>query len=129
MLAALDVAADERGDREVLLGELGRAGGSGWWRSIIGPLSQVGEQAARAGGRDHVPGGGLLEVVGDDRLELGHAGELALDDVAAASPVGGVVDEPHDAEDALAVDDALAGADGVAGELDALVGLPARRAR
>ena len=42
-------------------------------------------------------------------------------------PVGGVVDEAHDAEDALAVDDALAGADGVAGELDALVGRAARR--
>jgi hypothetical protein len=36
-----------------------------------------------------------------------------------------VVDEAHDAEDAPAVDDAFTGADGVAGELDALV----RRAR
>jgi hypothetical protein len=36
---------------------------------------------------------------------------------------GGVVGEPDDAEDALAVDDAFAGADGVAGEFDALVGL------
>jgi hypothetical protein len=32
-----------------------------------------------------------------------------------------VVDEAHDAEHALAVDDALAGADGVAAELDAVV--------
>ena len=63
------------------------------------------------------------EVVGDDRLELGHRVEFALDDVVAALAGGRVVDEPHDAEDALAVDDALAGADRVAGELDALVGL------
>ena len=49
--------------------------------------------------------------------------EFALDDVVAALAGGRVVDEPDDAEDALAVDDALAGADGVAGELDALVGL------
>jgi hypothetical protein len=63
----------------------------------------------------------LLQVVGDDRFELGHDGDLALDDVAPAVPVGGVVDEAHDAEHALAVDDAFAGADGVASELDALV--------
>jgi hypothetical protein len=63
----------------------------------------------------------LLEVVGDDRLELGHPGQAALDQVAPAVPVGRDVDEAHDAEHALAVDDALAGADGVAGELDALV--------
>ena len=36
-LAALDVAPDERGDYKVLVGELGSVGGSGWWRSIIGP--------------------------------------------------------------------------------------------
>jgi hypothetical protein len=36
---------------------------------------------------------------------------------------GGVVDEAHDAENALAVDHPLAAADCVAGELDWLVGL------
>ena len=65
----------------------------------------------------------MLEVVGEDRFEFGHRREFAFDDVVAAVAGGGVVDEPDDAEDALAVDDALAGADGVAGELDALVGL------
>src|SRR4051794_6105054 len=67
---------------------------------------------------------GLLEIVGDDRLELGHRRQLALDDVAATLTAGGVVHQAYDTQDALAVDDALAGADGVAGELDALIGLP-----
>ena len=73
--------------------------------------------------RDGVPGRCLLEVVGDDRFQLGHAGQAALDKETAAARVGGDVDQAHDAEDALAVDDALTGADGVAGEFDALVGL------
>jgi hypothetical protein len=55
---------------------------------------------------------------------LGHRRQLALDHVVATRTGRGVVDEADDAEDALAVDDALAGAHGVAGKLDALVCLP-----
>jgi hypothetical protein len=43
-----------------------------------------------------------LEVVGDDCFELGHHGQLALDEVAAAPAVRGRVDEADDAEQALA---------------------------
>ena len=89
-LAALDVAADERGDREVLLGQLGsRSAGSGWWRSIIAraPRSSASRQHGPAAGIAS-QSRGLLEVVGDDRLELGHRGQLALDDVAAAARRG-----------------------------------------
>jgi hypothetical protein len=84
-------------------------------------------QAAGAGGGDRVPAGGLLEVVDDDRLELRHAGELALDQIAAAAPLGGDVDHAHDAADALAVDHALPGRGCVAGQLDGLVRLPLER--
>jgi hypothetical protein len=87
------------------------------------PLLKVGEQAARPSGRDRVPRCGRLEIVGDDRLELGHRRQLALDHIVAALAGRGVIDETDDPEDALAVDDALAGADGVAGKRDALVGL------
>ena len=44
----------------------------------------------------------MLEIVGNDRLELGHGSELALDDVAAALAECWVVDEPYDPENALA---------------------------
>jgi hypothetical protein len=119
--AALDVAADERGDYKVLVGELGSVG-SGWWRLIIGPAPaarRAGSAVRRPGSR---PRSRLVGVVGDDRLKFGHRHELALDDEAAALAGGWVIDEPHDAEDAPAVDDTLARADGVGGELDALVG-------
>ena len=125
-LAALDVATDERGDREVLLGQVAGDRDDPGRSSPSAPGSRS-ARTARAGGRDRVPARGLLEVVGDDRLKLGHHGQLALDEVAAAVLVGGDVDEAHDAEDALAVDDALAGADRVAAELDALVRRAARR--
>jgi hypothetical protein len=40
--------------------------------------------------------------MGDDRVELGHRRQLALDDVVAAVPGDGDVDEAHHAEHALA---------------------------
>src|SRR3954451_14916613 len=99
----------------------GRTGSGGAGRSCQELLDGVGE-AAGAGGRDDLPAGSLVEVVLDDRFELGQHGQLALDQVAAAVPGGGDVDESDDAEYALAVDDALGGGDRVASELDAIVG-------
>src|SRR4051794_26353579 len=81
------------------------------WPASFGPLiaqpRRLGQEWAGTGGRDDVPDRGLVEVVGNDRVELGHDRELALDDVAAAVATGEFVDEPDDAKHALAVDDAL----------------------
>ena len=63
----------------------------------------------------------LLDVIGDERLQRGVPVllELALDEVGAAAAAGWVVGDADDAVDALAVEDAFAGGDGVAGEFDA----------
>ncbi len=71
-----------------------------------------------------IEGGSLGEVVGDECLErcVGAGAfllELTLDEVRACRPgAGGSVGDADDAVDALAVEDAFAGGDGVAGELD-----------
>src|SRR5207249_4453673 len=104
------------------------AGRRAVWRALGGDDDQGAAEklAGRLGGVDDgVPAPRLVEVVGDDRLELGHGRQAALDDVVAAAAVGGNVGQPHDDEDALAVDDAPADADRVAGELDAGVRRPA----
>lgn len=64
-------------------------------------------------------------VVGNERLERGVAVlfELALNEVAAAAAAGGAVSHSDHAVDALAVQDAFPGGDGVAGELDTLADL------
>src|SRR5439155_23826227 len=61
----------------------------------------------------------LAGVVGDERLEFGLRGQLALDEEAARAGLRGRVGDADDAVDALAVDDALAGANDVARQLDA----------
>ena len=65
---------------------------------------------------------GLADVVGDERLEGGVAVllEATLDEDRAAATAGRYVGDAHDAADALAVEDPLAGGDRVAAELDAL---------
>jgi exosome complex RNA-binding protein Csl4 len=64
----------------------------------------------------------LLNVVCDERMQgrVAVALELALDQVGAAPAVGGVVGDAHHPVDALSVQDAFAGGDGVAGQLNAL---------
>src|SRR4051812_38809580 len=81
--------------------------GSG--NSVIARLL-VKDEAARHGG-DRVPLGGLLQVVGNQRPELCHRADLALDEVAAALAVGGHIADANDAEDALPAHDAFAAAD------------------
>src|SRR3954468_17713996 len=54
-----------------------RSAGSG--NSVIARLL-VQREAARHGG-DRIPLGRLLQVVGDERIELGHGADLALDQV------------------------------------------------
>src|SRR4051812_28205713 len=63
------------------------------------------------------------DVVGDQRVELGLLGEPAVDEVATAGAGGRPVGDADDAVDTLAVNDPLADADRVAGELDALADL------
>src|SRR3954462_15161276 len=94
-----------------------RSAGSG--NSVIA-LLLVHDEAARHSG-DRVPLGRLLQVVGDERLELAHRADLALDEIAAAPATGGDVADADDAEDPLAAQGALAAADRVARELDRLV--------
>src|SRR5207248_2737438 len=64
----------------------------------------------------------LIDVVGDQRVQLALAGHAALDDERATGPVGGpVADDDHPA-DAHGVDHALAVARQVAGQLHARPG-------
>src|SRR4051794_28335595 len=74
-----------------------RVGGSSG-SDIVGLGRDV--DAARHGG-DRVPLGGLLEVVDDERVELGLGLDLALDEVAAPVARRGDVADTDDAQDAL----------------------------
>src|SRR3954452_17467486 len=64
----------------------------------------------------------LIDVVGDQRVQLALAGHAALDDERAAGAVGGPVADDDQAADADGVDHALAVAGQVAGQLDARPG-------
>ena len=123
--AALDVAADERRRSRGPARSAARALRD---RDRRRPVIERSASSAR-GSRGRPPGSCSTPppARGSRRRSLPArpSGQLALDHVTAAGPSAGSVDEAHDAEHALAEDDALAGGDRVATELDALV----RRAR
>src|SRR4051794_41250701 len=75
-----------------------RSAGSGN-SGIAGLLCDL--EAAGHGGNG-VPLGRLLEIVGDERVELGQRADLALDQVAAPVACSGDVADADNAEDALA---------------------------
>ena len=70
---------------------------------------------------------GLLDVIGDEGLQRAVPVllELALDEVGAAAAAGWVVGDADHSVDALAVKDAFAGGDVVAGEFDTLADMVA----
>jgi hypothetical protein len=84
-------------------------------------------------GRGGAPSGGLAaalavgHVGGDEAVEVGLALDVALDEVNAAVVAGGDVGDGDGAVDALAVQDALARGQAVAGQLDTLAGDAHRR--
>src|SRR3954470_5821068 len=89
------------------------------WRLHMTTAPALGEVVADA----HDRGGlvaldALIDVVGDQRVQLALAGHAALDDERAPGPVGRPVADDDHAADLDGVDHALAVAGQVAGQLD-----------